>query len=151
MKNLLILSTVLIAFLSCTVNEKPTFVGIENIKISESSSKTITFVADALFLNPNDIGGELQTDGIKIFVNNNEMGYVSADKFDVPAKKDFSIPLKATIPTDSIFSNKNLSGLLGSLFSKKVKVQYTGDINYKVFGFSHSYGIDETEDIKIKF
>ena len=31
---------------------------------------------------------------------------------------------------------KNLSGLLGSLLTKKIKVQYKGDINYKVFGFS---------------
>lgn len=151
MKKLIILSTVLLSFLSCTVTEKPTFLGIQNIKVLERSSKNVTFVADALFLNPNDIGGELQTDGIKIFVNNNEMGHVSAENFDVPAKKEFTIPLKAIIPTDSIFSNKNLSGLLGSLFSKKVKVQYTGDINYKVFGFSHSYTIDETEDVKIKF
>jgi hypothetical protein len=151
MKKLIILSTVLITFLNCTVTEKPTFVGIQNIKVTERSSKNITFVANALFLNPNDIGGELQTDGIKIFVNNNEMGYVSADNFEVPAKKEFTIPLKGHIPTDSLFSNKNLSGLLGSLFSKKVKVQYTGEIKYKVFGFSHSYTVDETEDVKIKF
>jgi len=151
MKKLIILSTVLITFLNCTVTEKPTFVGIQNIKITEKSSKNITFLANALFLNPNDIGGELQTDGIKIFVNNNEMGYVSADNFKVPAKKEFTIPLKGNIPTDSLFSNKNLSGLLGSLFSKKVKVQYTGEIKYKVLGFSHSYTVDKTENIKIKF
>jgi hypothetical protein len=150
MKKLIILSTVLITFFNCTVTEKPTFVGIQNIKVLKSTSKIITFVADAQFLNPNDIGGELQTDGIKIFVNDNEMGHVSADKFDVPAKKEFSIPLKGTIPTDSLFSNKNLSGLLNSIFSKKVKVQYTGKINYKIFGFSHSYTVDETENVKIK-
>ncbi|MDO7135693.1 MULTISPECIES: LEA type 2 family protein [Algibacter] len=151
MKKLIILSTLLISFLNCTVTEKPTFIGVQNIKILESTSKNVTFTADALFLNPNDIGGELQTDAIKIFVNDNEMGHISAEHFDVPAKKEFTIPLKAQIPTDSIFSNKNLSGLLGSLFSKKVKIQYTGEINYKTFGFSHSYAVDETQNVKIKF
>jgi len=151
MKKLIILLTVLVSVLSCTVTEKPTFIGVQNIAVLERSAKHITFVADALFLNPNDIGGELQTDGIKIFVNDNEMGHVSAENFDVPAKKEFTIPLKAIIPTDSIFSNKNLSSLLGSLFSKKVKVQYTGELNYKVFGFSHTYMVDETENVKIKF
>lgn len=136
--------------MSCSVNEKPQFIGIQNIKVLESTSKYITFTADALFINPNDIRGELQTDEIKVFVNDNELASVSTESFDVPANTEFSIPLKTNIPTDSLFSNKSIGGLIGSLFSKKVKVQYKGDIKYKVFGFSHSYSIDQTEDVKIK-
>ena len=137
--------------MSCSINEKPQFIAIENIKVLESTSKYITFSADAHFINPNDISGELQTDEIKVFVNNNEMASVSTESFQVPAKKEFSIPLKTNIPTDSIFSNKSIGGLIGSLFSKKVKVQYKGEIKYKVLGFSHYYNIDQTEDVKIKF
>lgn len=149
MKQLIILSTIFM-FFSCTVNKKPEFIGVENIKVLESTSKYITLTADAFFVNPNDIGGELQTDEIKVIVNNNEMSTVSTELFQVPAKKEFSIPLKANIPTDSLFSNKSIGGLIGSLFSKKVKVQYKGDIKYKVFGFSYTYTVDKTEDIKIK-
>lgn len=151
MKKLIILSTICVAFISCSVNEKPQFIGVENIKVLESTSKYVAFTADALFINPNDIGGELQTDEIKVFVNNNEMASVSAESFKVPAKKEFTIPLKTKVPTDSIFSNKSIGGLIGSLFSKKVKVQYIGDITYKVLGFSYTYNIDKTEDVKIKF
>jgi len=79
------------------------------------------------------------------------MASVSTESFKVPAKKEFSIPLRADVPTDSLFSDKSLSGLLGSIFSKKLVVQYKGDIKYKVFGFSHAYAVDETEDVKIKF
>lgn len=149
MKQLIILSTIFM-FFSCTVNKKPEFIGVENIKVLESTSKYITLTADAFFVNPNDIGGELQTDEIKVIVNNNEMSTVSTELFKVPAKKEFSIPLKANIPTDSLFSNKSIGGLIGSLFSKKVKVQYKGVIKYKVFGFSYTYTVDKTEDIKIK-
>ena len=149
-KMLIILSTMLFAFLSCSVKEKPLFLNVENIKVIESTSSYITLTADALFLNPNDIGGELKTDEIKVFVNDTEMATVSTKSFKVPAKKEFSIPLKANVPTDSIFSNKNLGGLIGSLFSKKIKVQYKGDIIYKVLGFSYTYNVDQTEDVKIK-
>lgn len=151
MKKFIILSTICVAFISCSVNEKPQFIGVENIKVLESTSKYVAFTADALFKNPNDIGGELQTDEIKVFVNNNEMASVSAESFKVPAKKEFTIPLKTKVPTDSIFSNKSIGGLIGSLFSKKVKVQYIGDITYKALGFSYTYNIDKTEDVKIKF
>ncbi|GAA3588976.1 hypothetical protein GCM10022396_02710 [Flavivirga amylovorans] len=132
------------------MSEKPEFLYVENIKVKESNSKHITLTADAFFINPNDIGGELKTDEIKVFVNDNEMATVSTKSFKVPAKKEFSIPLKANIPTDSIFSDKNLSGLLGSLFNKKIKVQYKGDITYKALGISFIYNIDKTENVKIK-
>ena len=151
MKKLIILSTICIAFISCSVNEKPQFIGVENIKVLESTSKYVAFTADALFKNPNDIGGELQTDEIKLFVNDNEMASVSTESFKVPAKKEFTILLKTKVPTDSVFSNKSIVGLIGSLFSKKVKVQYIGDITYRALGFSYTYNIDKTEDVKIKF
>ncbi|AUP81524.1 hypothetical protein C1H87_03565 [Flavivirga eckloniae] len=150
MRNIIILSTILLAFTGCKVSEKPEFSHIENVKILESTSKHITFTAEAFFKNPNDIGGELKTDEIKVLVNDNEMATVSTKSFKVPAKKEFSIPLKASIPTDRIFSNKNLGGLLGSLLNQKIKVQYKGDIIYKALGFSYTYNIDKIETVKIK-
>lgn len=150
MKKLIFLSVILLLCFGCSVNEKPEFLRVDNIKVLESTSNYVTFTADAYFLNPNDIGGELKSDGIKVLVNDNEMATVSSESFKVPAKKEFSIPLKADIPTDSIFSNKNLGGLIGSLFTKKLKVQYIGDLKYKALGISYTYQIDRTEDVKIK-
>ena len=149
MKQILIFF-LLTAITSCSIKEKPEFIRVENIKVSESNPKVITLTADALFKNPNDVGGALKSDGIKVYINNNEMATISAEKFDVPAREEFRIPLKALIPTDSLLSNNSLSGLLGSIFSKKMKVQYKGEIKYKVFGFSHAYNVDETEEVKIK-
>lgn len=151
MRKLIILSTLILILISCSVKEKPEFLRVDNIKVLESKPKTIILTADAFFMNPNVIGGELKTDNIKVFVNDSEMASVSTESFEVPAKKEFSIPLKATIPTDSLLSNKSLSGLLASVFNQKIKVQYKGEIKYKVFGFSHSYDVDETEDVKLKF
>jgi len=150
MKKLIILLTVTMTLLSCKVKEKPEFLRVDNIKVLESTSEYLTLTADAYFMNPNDIGGELKSDGIKVFVNDNEMATVSTESFKVPTKKEFSIPLKANIPADSIFSGKNIGGLIGSLFSQNLKVQYKGDIKYKVLGFSYTYEVDKTEDVKVK-
>ena len=149
-KRIIGLFTFAFVVLSCTVKEPPEFIGVKNIKVLESTKTFITIKGEGLFKNPNDIGGELKTDGIKVYVNGNEMATVSSESFDVPAKEEFTIPLKVNIPTDSIFSNKNLGGLIGSLFSKKIEVKYQGKILYKVFGFSHSYNVEETEIVKIK-
>ncbi len=150
MKRLIILSTICLALFNCSVKEKPQFINVENIKVLESTSKYVTLTADANFINPNDVGGNLKIDAIKVFINDNEMATVTTESFKVPAKNEFSIPLKANIPTDSIFSNKNLGGLIGSLFSKKIKAQFKGDIIYKVLGFSYTYNVDKTDNVKIK-
>ena len=149
MRKFIILSTLILTLVNCSVKEKPIFLRVENIKVLESTSTHLMLSADAFFLNPNDIGGELRSDGIKVFVNDNEMAHVSSESFKVPAKKEFSIPLKASIPVDSLFSDKNLGGLIGSLFSKNLKVQYKGDIKYKAFGITYTYDVDETESVKI--
>ena len=149
MRKFIILSTLILTLVNCSVKEKPIFLRVENIKVLESTSTHLMLSADAFFLNPNDIGGELRSDGIKVFVNDNEMAHVSSESFKVPAKKEFSIPLKASIPVDSLFSDKNLGGLIGSLFSKNLKVQYKGDIKYKALGITYTYDVDETESVKI--
>jgi hypothetical protein len=150
MKKVIILSTILLTLISCKVKEKPEFLRVDNIKVLESNKDFLVLTADAYFLNPNIIGGELKSDGIKVLINDNEMTTVSSDKFKVPAKEEFSIPLKAEIPLDSIFSNKSIEGLIGSLFSQKLKVQYKGDIKYKALGFTYSYEVDKIDDVKIK-
>ncbi|WP_353778533.1 LEA type 2 family protein [Winogradskyella sp. 3972H.M.0a.05] len=150
MKNFILLLTIVLSFQSCSVKEKPEFIGVSNIKIKDADNITVEITADAMFKNPNDIGGKLSTESIKVYVNNVEMATLVSDEFKVPAKDEFTIPLEVSIPTDSIISNKSIGGLLGSLLSQKLKVQYKGDIKYKVLGFSHTYEVDKTEDVKIK-
>ncbi|WP_426430766.1 LEA type 2 family protein [Winogradskyella sp. HB-48] len=135
---------------NCTFREKPQFIGIDNFKVLDSNIENITISADAEFSNPNDLGGTLQTDALKVFVNDKEIAIFNSKEFEVPSKNTFKIPLTVSVATDSIIDKSNLSGFLGSLLSKKIKVQYKGDIKYKVLGYSSSYKVDKTEDIKIK-
>ena len=138
---------------SCSVKEKPVFLKVDNIQLISATSDTIRLKADAFFNNPNDVGGKISTDEIKVFVNGTEVAQVSSDEFKVPARDQFTVPLKIAIPTKRVFeNNKNglLGGLLNSLFNKSVKIQLKGDIKYKVFGFSKTYPIDKTQDLKIK-
>ncbi|WP_299064126.1 hypothetical protein [uncultured Polaribacter sp.] len=139
---------------SCTVKEKPVFVRVDNIKLVSFAADTIRLKANAFFTNPNDVGGKITTEEIKVIINDEEVAQISSDEFKVPAREEFSMPLLAVIPTKRILeSNKNgfLGGLLNSVLKKSIKVQLKGNLKYNVFGFSGDYAIDETEDIKIKF
>ncbi|MFK7833939.1 MAG: LEA type 2 family protein [Winogradskyella sp.] len=123
---------------------------LDNIQVIDSNSKNITLSADALFLNKNNVGGTLKTDDFKVYINDTEVASIISDEFDVPKKDNFTIPLTVAVSTDSIFNKNSLGGLLGSLISQKLKVQYKGAIKYKIMGFSSTYTVDEIQDVKIK-
>ena len=139
---------------SCTVQEKPVFIKVDNIKVASVTGDEIRIKANAFFKNPNDVGGKIITDKLKVIINNEEVAEISSEEFKVPARNEFTIPLTATMSTKKILgSNKNgiLGGLLNSVLKNSIKVQIKGNLKYKVLGFSGDYAIDETEDLKIKF
>jgi LEA14-like dessication related protein len=154
MRKLILLLTVTISIMSCTVKEKPIFIGIEDIEVVDSNSQLITLKATALFENPNDVGGNLKSDDISIYVNDIKLAKLSSESFDVPARKEFTIPLKVDISTYSILKISGtdaISSIISSLLKKEIKVQYKGDLIYKTFGFSYTYAIDVTEMVKIDY
>lgn len=150
LKRLLVFSIICSLFFSCTVSEKPEFVGVSNIKVVDSNIKTITLSADARFINSNDVGGTLETEDLNVFINGIEVAKFKTESFDVPKKNEFTIPLTVAVSTDSIFNNKSLGGLLGSLISQQLEVQYKGEIDYKILGYSSSYKVDKKQTVKIK-
>ena len=149
-KRILFISLFFTLLFNCSFTEKLEFVGLENIKVVNSNMQSMTLKADALFINPNDVGGTLKTEGLKDFINDTEVASVISEEFDVPSKKNFTIPLTVAVANDSIIDKKSLGGLLGSLISQPLKVQYKGDIKYKVLGYSSTYAINETQELKIK-
>lgn len=139
--------------ISCSVNKKPIFLKVDDVKILSFKTDTIRLQANAFFKNENDVGGKISTDEIKVLVNGTEVAQVSSDEFKVPANKEFAVPLKVVIPASRVF-DKNKGGILGGLISsvlnQSIKIQFKGDIKYKVLGFSNVYPIDKTEELKIK-
>jgi hypothetical protein len=151
MKNILYFTLLIIIISSCSVNKQPTFIKVDNVKVASFSGDTIRLKAEAFFTNPNDVGGKISTDEIKVILNGAEVAQVSSEEFKVPARKDFTIPLVVVIPAGKVFeNNKNgiLGGLLNSFLKKSIKVQFKGVIKYKVFGYSIVYPVDQIQEIK---
>ncbi len=154
MKNILYFSFLVLLITSCSVQKEPIFIKVDNVKVISFASDTIKLKADAFFENPNDVGGKISTDEIKILINEKEVAQVFSEEFKVPARQEFSIPLIAHIPTKNILnSNKNgvLGGLLNSLLTNKVNVRIKGNLEYVVFGFKREFLVDKTQEIKFKF
>ena len=111
MKNKLYFLVLFLILSSCSLQKEPVFIKVDNVKVLSFAADTIKLKAIAFFENPNDVGGSISTDEIKIFVNDKEVAQVFSEKFKVPAKDNFSIPMTANIPTKNIL-NSNKNGML---------------------------------------
>ncbi|WP_299017817.1 LEA type 2 family protein [uncultured Polaribacter sp.] len=151
MKNSIYFGLLFLVITSCSIDKQPIFKKVDNVKVISFDGDTIRLKAEAFFENPNDVGGKIATDEIKVIVNGAEVAQVFSEEFKVPARKAFAIPLKVVIPARKIFDNKKggiLGGLLNSVLNKSVKLQFKGDLKYKVFGFSKVYAVDQIQEIK---
>ena len=144
---------ILLVSIGCAIKQKPIFITVENIKLIDSNSNKITLSAEAVFNNPNVIGGRINTDGVEVYVNDIYFGVIKAEEFKVPAKNDFKVPLNVQIKTKDLLDkdpNGFLNGLLNSVINRSIKVRYEGSIQFKSLGIKYSYPIDKTETLKIK-
>ncbi|SNR15744.1 LEA type 2 family protein [Tenacibaculum jejuense] len=153
MKNLIYFTALCFLLMNCSVKKKPVFVKVDDIRFVSLKSDTVRLQAKAYFKNENDIGGKLATDEIKVIISGEEVAQVSSEEFKVPANNEFSIPLNVVMPASKVFNDKKngiLGGILNSIINNNLKVRFKGEIKYKVLGFSSTYVIDKTEEIKIK-
>jgi hypothetical protein len=151
MKNLVYFSILFLLISSCAVNKKPVFIKVDNLEVVSIGSDTIRLKAVAFFKNPNDVGGSISSEGIRIVLNGAEIANVSSEEFEIPARETFEIPLNIVIPANKVIENNKSSGiggLMNSILNRSIKVQFKGDLTYKILGFSNVYPIDKTEEIK---
>jgi hypothetical protein len=150
MKQFTVLLIIISTLTSC-VSKKIEYQDVENINILSLNSNEITLSADAIFKNPNILGGKVIPDNLIVFIDDKEITTVKSKEFKVPAVKNFAVPLEVTIPFDKIPGNKN-GGLLGAVLgsiNKTHKVTFKGKLKYKVAGFKSTYIINHTEELKL--
>ncbi len=151
MKQLIILLVLIFSLSSC-VSKKIEYQKVENIKILALNSESITISADAVFKNPNVLGGKVIPENIIVYLDNNEITTVKSTEFKVPAVKNFAVPLEVTIPFNKLPGNENggiLGAVLGSL-NKTYNVTFKGNIKYRVAGINSNYTINHTESLNLE-
>ena len=137
--------------LNSCVNKDIEYQKLENLKVLSLNSNEITVSADAIFKNPNILGGKVFPEDLKVFINDDEITTVKSKEFKVPAVKEFSVPLEATIPFKKIpgYEKGGIMGIIMGGLSKTYKVSFKGNLKYRVAGFKSSYKINHTEELKL--
>lgn len=139
----------LFLFLNSCSTKQIEYQNLENLQILSVNSKDITLSADAVFKNPNILGGKVIPENIIVYIDDKEITTVKTSEFKVPAKKEFSVPLEVTIPFDKLSSGGGLLGAVLNTLGKTHQVTFKGVLNYRVAGFKSSYIINHTEELKL--
>ena len=138
---------------SCSFTEKPDFIKINNVNVQSANLSKIVINADALFENPNDIGGNLELKNLEVFANNIKVSNINSKKFNVPIKDKFSIPIKVSFSPKQIFDDQKkglLSNILNSIKNKEIVLDYKGVITYSLGDYSYDYNINFTDKVVLK-
>jgi hypothetical protein len=142
----------LVTLCNCSINKEPVFVKLGNYKVTNFTNENVHLKVDAFFKNPNDVGGKISTDDIMVIINNQEVAKIIANEYDVPVRKEFTMPLEVDIPTKKIFNDKKngiLQGLINSLLKRSVKVQLKGNLQYRFLLFKKNFVVNHTKEIKL--
>jgi len=152
MKKLLVVF-VCFVLVSCTLIDPPEFIGVEEVMLQKFDGKEIEIVASLKFLNPNSLGGNLKYDAIEVVVNDLNVGVISSELFEVPTKKEFSVPLVAKINYCDLFKSdlKNvLKNILDVVFERKINIKFQGNVVYKLGSLSYNYPLNYSDTLFLK-
>ena len=153
MKRLIVFIIISMLLLSCKVNEKPKFIGVNSLEIVEATIKTFTIKTNLKFENKNSLGGTLQAKNIHVFIDSIDVATVNSEIFNVPKKSEFDIPLLVNIPFDKVYNNDKqslLEGIMNIVSNKKIKLSYSGLISYKLGAFHYNYPLNYKQEISLK-
>jgi len=151
-KKILLFLITTVSFISCNFNETPELVKVSTIKITDYTPENITLTSDLVFNNPNHVGGILQADNIKVFVNDIDMGFINSPDFIVPVLDEFTVPIEFVFSYTAIFKDTEnlLKNILNAATDKKIKIKYVGNLTYKLKMFSYDYPLDYSQEISLK-
>ena len=138
---------------NCDSAKEPVFQKMNNVKVTEIKGGQVTIAADAIYHNPNPIGGKLETTDISVVVNEVEVAVIRQElSADLAANGEFTIPVIATFPLNKVIENEAdlISGVLSALIKKKIQVSYKGQTKVRVAGIGFDVPVDYQAEVILK-
>lgn len=131
----------------------PEFIKIANIRLSEIDNNFATCQADVVLLNPNKFNAKLIYTDISVFSNDLKVASINQTSVsEIPANKEFSLPLSCKINLVNSIGSQGLSGIIEKALSseKKLPLKFEGHCRVVVKGRAYKIPISVQETIVFK-
>lgn len=137
---------------ACKVNEEPEYVKLEQVKVQNLTKSSATFTTNAVYYNPNHIGGKVKRMDIQVFNKDKKVADVNSIEFEINGRENFKVPLVVNIPLKELYTDKKnlIESIGGILEKKKIELHYKGEIVFDFYAFEYSYPIDDVYEVELK-
>lgn len=140
---------------SCVEKLKPTFKGVENIKVKTLSLSNIVVGADVVIHNPNPVGITLKKSDLDVTVEDVKVGdLIQNDPVEIPKKGNFNLPLDIMFKPQSLLKGGGLDGLvqmgLDMIGDQEVRILIEGDLTFDVLDQEITIPIKTEEVVALK-
>lgn len=145
---------IFVTLFSCSKPQEPVFKRITNIEVQEISGGSVTVAAQALYFNPNSIGGSLNTLQVDVWANENKIGTIDQDlDLAIQPNSDFTIPIVITFPLSELAKDQGnlIGGLIKAMLNKRVDMEYKGTLFVSLAGIRFKVPFEEEEEVTIKY
>ena len=148
----LILFLSIITLVGCSAPKTPDFKKIKNARVTNVSGKLYTVTADAVYNNPNSIGGNLVGMEMDVIVDDVLITHLSQTKSAViQPETDFEVPITFDADiTKIIGENKGfLKGMLDKLLKDEIDVNYKGHLEVQFLNERFKVPVNYTESVSV--
>lgn len=110
------------SLLSCKNFKEPEFKKIENVRLNKLGVNESILNLDILYSNPNNTSLKLKSADGEAWIENNYLGYFKVDTLiEIPAKKEFRLPVQLKVNMGKILKNSLLT-----LLNPEVVIKVSG-------------------------
>jgi LEA14-like dessication related protein len=147
-KTALIVSMLPVIMFSCKLPDQD--IVLRNVRDVVADANTDPMLkAEAVFYNPNNVGGKLRHINVDIYVNGKKAGTVEKDyRIKIPAKGEFSVPLEVKLNMKELGTVQTLLGLIGG---KKFDIEYQGKLGLTYHGLPMKVPVKYKSQIRVSF
>jgi LEA14-like dessication related protein len=154
MNKILIIGTLLfsIGITSCTKPAAPSFKKLHNVKISQAKRDGVKIEAQALYFNPNAMGGKIVSTDIVVAINDISVGKLNQSaSTEIPKQSEFNIPIAITFNPKKVMAENDgfLQQALKSFFKNEMEVKYDGTATMEILNIPFKVPVHYVDTVKL--
>jgi len=134
--------------------ENPTFEKLDNIKFKNFSKPPdlkVTFSADAILNNPNDMGWTINKVAFDVYANGKYVSQIEQEKdTEIPANSNFALPLTFEIPISNSEIIKNFKDFVtGAWKEQSLVIRTVGAVYVNAKGIKFKIDFDYDDEYEL--
>lgn len=152
MKKIVYLFAVTLLAVGCSAPKAPDFKKVKNARVVKAQGNLYTVTADAVYHNPNSMGGNLVGMEMDITVDEVLVTHLSQTKSAViQPETDFIVPITFDVDINKVMGEDKgfLKGMLDKLLKDKVDINYTGHLKVQFLSRQFEVPVNYTETMSI--